>query len=116
MRLHLERVPQPSQIIVAWNLDGAEAGGGFRDDLRIEQHESAYSEILNEVGQGDLGGVADAVKHRFAGEESANRDAIDASDQFAALPGLDAVGMTEFVQPRVRGNHVGGDPRLLAVG
>ena len=51
--------------------------------------------------QRDLRGVGDPVEHRLAGEEPADRDAVQAADELAVPPGLDRVRPAQLVQPRV---------------
>src|SRR5438046_506782 len=64
----------------------------------------------------DFGGVSDAVKHRFAGEEAADGHAIDASDELLALPTFEAVGVSLLVHLRVGVQEFGANPRAAASG
>ena len=56
------------------------------------------------------------MEHRLAGEDPAGEDAVEAADEVVAGPHLDAVGHARPVEGPVGGPHVGGEPRLGAVG
>ena len=65
--------------------------------------------------QRHLGGVPDPVEHRLAGEEAADRDAVQPAGQPAVPPGLDGVRPPQGVQPQVRLADVVVDPPRRAV-
>src|SRR6185369_16607089 len=56
--------------------------------------------------------VADVMEHRFAGEESANRHAVNAAGEDVVLLAFDAVRVAFLVQPGVGGDEFRTDPRL----
>jgi hypothetical protein len=49
----------------------------------------------------DLGRIPLSREHRFAVERAADRDAIEAADELAVDPDLDAVSMAQGVESRV---------------
>jgi hypothetical protein len=79
------------------------------------KNEAAHAQIFEQVGQGDLGGIAGAMEHRFAREEPSHGDAVNPAHELVVEPGLDAVGVAEPMQARVGVEHVGGDPGVLAL-
>src|SRR5205085_1718864 len=56
---------------------------------------------VDQPHQRDLRRVSLTLEHRLAGEESADRDAIQAADQAAFVPGLDAVCPAKLEQAKV---------------
>ena len=68
------------------------------DELGVEQREAARPQPRDQIDQGDLAGVAVAREHALAEERGAERDAVEAADQLAVAPALDAVGMAAPVQ------------------
>src|SRR5262245_9863643 len=83
------------------------------DDLGVEQHKAALAQPIEEVYQRDLRGIIDSVEHRLAGEQPANRHAVDPADEFPAEPRLDAVSLPKLMQTIVSRDHVGRDPGPL---
>ena len=67
------------------------APGARVDPLRVEQHEAARAQPIDQRDQRHLRRVGDAVEHRLAEERAAERDAVEAADQRAVLPRLDRV-------------------------
>ena len=70
----------------------------------------ACGQAGGQVDQGHLGGVGGQVEHGLAGEHPADRDPVEAPDQLAAVPHLQAVGVAEVVQALVGGPHRRRDP------
>ncbi len=60
-----------------------------------------------QVHQGDLRRIANAIKHRLAGEHAANRHAIDAAGQLALVPDFHAMGNAGLVQLAIGGRASG---------
>ena len=58
----------------------------------------------------------DPVEHRLAGEQAADRDAVQAADQLAVLPGLHRVRPAQLVQPGVGREDLVVDPGAVAAG
>ena len=66
--------------------------------------------------QRQLGGIGAVRKHRFAEHHAAQADEVQAADQLAVHPGLDAVRAPEPVPGAVGLHHAGHDPgAVLAV-
>lgn len=57
-----------------------------------------------------------AVEHGFAGEESADGDAIKSADEFSFAPSFDGVSVSESMQIGVGEDEFLGDPAVFAVG
>ena len=55
------------------------------DHLRIEQREAPLAQACSQRHQRDFRAAALATEHRFAAEQSADRHAVDATDQVAAI-------------------------------
>ena len=103
------------QILLTRDLDRAEFLQVRREPLRIEQGEAAISQPFHQGHQRDLRSVADMMKHRFAEERAADRNAVKTAGEFAILPGLDTMRVPEFVQPRVALDDLVVDPGLGAL-
>src|SRR2546427_11546699 len=66
--------------------------------------------MLDQMPQGDFRGVGNAMKHRFAGEEAANRHAINAADKRLALPAFEAMRMAVLMEERIGFEEFRGNP------
>ena len=84
------------------DLHGPEAGRVVVEKLHVEELKSALPQPLHQMHQRHLRPVADAREHRLAGEQAADRHAVDAAAQLAVAPDLDAVRLAEAVQRRCR--------------
>ena len=98
-----------------WQVAGAEAGQVGGDHLDVDQAAAGLGQAGGQVDQGDLGGVGGQVEHGLAGEHPADRDPVQAPDQLAARPHLQAVGVAEVVQALVGGPHRRRDPGPAAL-
>lgn len=85
------------------------------DELAVEQLPAAGAKPRDEMRERDLRCVANAADHRFAEKGAAQRDAVQAADQFAHLPAFDAVRMAEAEQPVVTRLDHRVDPRRRPV-
>src|SRR2546429_8126709 len=56
------------------------------------------------------------MKHALAEEGAAKADAVESADQVVIVPDLDAMGMSEFVQPDVEVADALVDPGVVAAG
>ena len=83
----------------------AEMGG---DELGVQQGEAAEAQAGDEVDEGDLGGVAGAAEHALTKKGAAEDDTVEAADEAAVLPDLDAVGVAAGVQRGEQAFDVGG--------
>ena len=72
------------------------------------------AQTLDQGDEGDLGRIGDAVEHRLAEKRASDGDAIEPAREAAFRPGLDGVGMPEFVQSRVALQDLAVDPRFMA--
>src|SRR5689334_13871018 len=80
-RFDCERRLEQPQIATARNLDRAELGEVVGEPLRVEQHEPARAQSLDERDQCDLRCVGGAMEHRFAEEGAPDRDAVESPDE-----------------------------------
>lgn len=78
--------------------------------LAIDYAEIVSIEVGAQMGKRDFRGIADARKHRFSKKSAAKRDAVEATCKLAVDPCLDTVGVTQLVQLKISGLHVGVDP------
>src|ERR1035437_3826855 len=105
---------QAAEVFLAGNGDAAQLRGDRCEHLNVKQHEALPAQVLDQVEQCNLGGIADAVEHGFAREQAAYRDPVNAPDEAAALPALQTVGVAKFVQLRVGCDKLGADPSAPA--
>ena len=98
------------QVFVSPDGDPAELSRDGGQHLDVEQGEPLVAQVFQQVEQRDLRRVAGAVEHRFAGEESADSDAVDAAGELVLLPALEAVGMALLVEARVGVEEFRADP------
>ena len=56
------------------------------------------------------------MEHRFTSEHAVDGHAIEAADQLVVVPGLHAVGPTQFVEAHVRRDELVVDPTVWPVG
>ena len=83
------------------------------EPLRVEQHEFASAQMLHQRHQRNLGGISHAMKHRFAKERAAYRDAVQAAGKPALLPGFHRMRVAQLVQSRVALNNLAIDPGIF---
>ncbi len=83
-------------ILGAGDFLGSELGQMLGHELGVEQAVAAADQPPDQMHERHLRGVAAAGEHALAEEGSAQRDAVEAADQLAVLPALDAVGVTVF--------------------
>ena len=93
---------------------GAEARQVARGQLAVDDRDAVAQAHRDQVRERDLRGVALAAEHRFAEEHAAQAHPVEAADERAVAPGLDAVGVTQAMQLEVGGAHLGGDPGARA--
>ena len=86
------------------------------DILGVEQFEAARDQPSHQMHQRHLGGVAGGVKHALAEEGAAEADAIQPANQLVIVPGLDAVGVANPVQPDIKIPDPLVDPGVVAAG
>jgi hypothetical protein len=67
-------------------------------DLSVDQRKIHAAQQVGESDQRDLGTAALGAEHRFAAEQLADRDAINAADQSRTFPYLNAVGVAQCVE------------------
>src|SRR5262245_18693151 len=88
----LQSCLQPLEVNSARDLVGAEFGEMRSRPLRVKQGEPPAAKPLNQSVQGDLRSIGDLVKHGLPEKSSADGHAIQPTDEFPVLPGLDAMG------------------------
>src|ERR1043166_3370038 len=86
------------EIVRTRDFDRAELFEMPSQPLRVEQSELSFPQTFDQRDECDLGGVAFAVKHRFAEKRAADRDTVEAAGEFAFAPRLDGMGVAELVQ------------------
>jgi len=69
-----------------------------RNELAIEQGESARAQPHNKVRQRDFRRIGRPAEHRFAEKGAAEPDAVKPTDQFSVFPCLDAVRVAAGVE------------------
>lgn len=84
--------------------------------MDVEEGEAGLFQGLVKVVKGDFGGVALVVEHGFAGEESADGDAVKSADKLRCVPSFDGVSVSELAQVFVGEDEFLGDPAVFAVG
>ena len=84
------------------------------DILGVEQLEAARDQPRHQMHQRHFRGVAGAMEHALAEEGAAEADAIEAADEVAVLPDLDAVAVPELVQPDIEIADALVDPGVVA--
>src|SRR5438105_3858396 len=70
--------------------------------------------MFDQVIERDFRGVAHAVKHGFARENSANGNAVDSTNELAALPAFETVSMSLLMKFGVGVEEFTCDPRAAA--
>src|SRR5260370_7026097 len=116
IRLASDRLVEQRGIAPPRDLDRAKAAQMLGYILRVEQFEAARDQPRHQVHQRHLRGIAGAMKHALAEEGAAEADAVKSADQVVILPDLDAMSMSEFVQPDVEVADALVDPGVLAAG
>lgn len=88
-------------IFVARYLLHPELHQVFVDELGVQQRIALLPQPRHQINQRDLAGIGCGRKHAFAEKSPADGNAVDAADQFIALPRLDAVREARFMQLRI---------------
>src|SRR5215471_9912839 len=80
--------------------------------IRLTVHEvkTPGLEVLHEMDEGDFRGIRTPGEHRFAKKGSAERDAVEATDQHTISPRLCRVGKAELMQEAIGRHHVSRNP------
>ena len=89
----LQRLGEAGEVGLARPLLGAQAPEVVGGPLHVDEPSrvAVGMDPLDEADEGDLRRVPDRVEHRLPREQAADRDAVQAPDELAVLPGLDAV-------------------------
>ena len=96
------------------NFDRAEAAQMFGDILGVEQLEPACDQPRHQMHQRHFRRVAGAMEHALAEEGPPQADTIEAADEIAVLPDLDAVAVPELVEPDIEIADALVDPGVVA--
>src|SRR5260370_15182639 len=99
--------------MVPRNFDAAELLQMRRKPLRIEQREFPSTQMFDQCHQCDLRCIGHTMKHRFAKECAADRDAIKSAGELAAGPRFDRMGITKLMQTRVTLDDLAIDPCVV---
>ncbi|MNP25105.1 hypothetical protein D3C76_1178980 [compost metagenome] len=83
--------------------------------LAVDKHEAGVSQVVDQGHEADLGGVVGVAEHRFAKEQLAHGEAVQAPDQFAVLANFDRMSDAAAVQLAVGVAHGVGDPGAVSV-
>ncbi len=121
-KVALEKSAPASQLareaveeVVAADEPRAERFHVGRHHLNVEPVETPRLEVVDEEEQRELRGVGPQVEHALAREGAARVHAVEAADQFLALPGLDAVRVAAPVEFAIAFDDFGRDPRPALV-
>src|SRR5215831_16965572 len=111
---------QKLQILLARDLDTAEALQVRGRELRVEQAETAFAEPLDQGDETHLRRVSAArlgpAEHALAEERRADVHAVEAADQRAVAPRFDAVREAVREELDVRGDQPRRQPGLAPLG
>ena len=66
-----------------------------RQPLGVEQGKPALTQTIDQRPERDLRCAGGAMKHRFAEKRAADRDAVEAADEFVSRPGLDRMSVSQ---------------------
>ena len=97
--------PQPPREFSARNFTGAkrrEVGGVH---LAVDHFETPVLELAHQRHERHLGGIGDAHEHGFAEECAAERNAVQAADQFPLEPGFHRMREARAMQRNVGFDH-----------
>src|SRR5690606_18144166 len=84
-------------------------------NLRIKQRKALPREAATKCQQRDFRGVISSTEHRLTKKHAADRDAVNAADQFVAFTHFNRMRMAEPMQLAIRFEHLVGDPRAAIV-
>ena len=84
-----------------------------REPLRIQQNEFVSAQMIYQRHECNLGGIGDAMKHRFPKKRASNCDTVKAAGQLAFLPSFYRMRVTELMQTRVALDDLVIDPRIF---
>ena len=68
-------------------------------ELHVEHLDAGAKQRVDRNGKRDLRGVGDRMEHTFGGEQTASPHTLEATRELALVPYLEAVRVTELVQP-----------------
>lgn len=94
---------------------GAQAVQVAGRHLAVDEDEAGVAQMADQRDEADLGSVVGAAEHRFAEEQPAHGQAVEAADQLSLLPDLHGVGNSAQVQLLVGQLHRRGDPGAVGV-
>src|SRR5690606_3061988 len=102
-------------VFLPWNFHGAESLKMRRGELCVEKNEASADQMLDQIGQADLGRIPLARKHALAEKGAPERDAVKSADKLAVMPRFDRVAMPDFEQFSVGFANWTIDPRARAL-
>ena len=83
-------------------------------ELAVEQPEPAHLQPRDQPGERYLRGVGAQREHAFPEKRAAQPNAVEAADQFAAVPGLYRMGVAEAMKLGEAALDFAVDPGLVA--
>src|SRR5260221_9248761 len=105
-----QRLFQQPVIAPLGDFHGAEYFEVLGHILRVQQTVASGLEPRDQMDQGNLGCIAGAVKHAFAEEGAAERDAIKAADELGAVIDLHRMAVPAFIERAVNATNAHVDP------
>src|SRR5712672_3086671 len=114
IRFACDRLVEQRTIAPPRDLDRAKAAQVLGHILRVEQRKAARDQPRHQMHQRHLRGVAGTMKHALAEEGAAEADPVQPTDKVVILPDLDAVAMSDFMQPDVEIADALVDPGVVA--
>src|SRR5437764_773651 len=109
-----QRLGEEAVIAGPGDLDPAELRQMRGQKLGVEQPVPAEPQARGEVDQRDLARIGDPAEHALAEKRRAERDAVQAADEIAVQPALDAVRRAAREQRVVEAQNLGVYPGVRA--
>src|SRR4051794_29512869 len=85
-----------------------------RDELGVEQHETARDQARHKMYQRHLRGVATAMEHALAEERAAQAHPVKPAGELVAIPCLHAVAVSDAMQADIEVANAAVDPGVVA--
>lgn len=99
-------------IFSTWNFKNAELPEMLVNELCVEQHKALPPKTRRQINKRNLARVCRGGEHALPEKSSADGNAVEPADKHVAIPGLDTVGETLFVQRDIERDDVVVNPRF----
>lgn len=109
-----DRALELAEVVVPTDLLRTHPAEMIGPELDVEEPDPGSIQRVHGGGQRDLGHVGPSVELALRCEQPSDLDPVDAADELAVAPDLEAVRRAEIVQSPVGGTHLGQDPGPLA--